>query len=259
MDRVQASMLMGGVVERRVIPNGVDLEVFHPADKGSARERLDIPQDARVLLMVANRIRDNLCKDYGTLHGALERMIDGKERGPILFLGVGEEGHGQAMGGAEVRFVPFVGDPRDLARYYRAADLYVHAAKADTFPTTILEALACGLPVVATAVGGIPEQVRGLDGLLEHAPWADLNPWGPEAATGLLVPPNQQEALATALSMLLSDRDRLRGLGENATADARGRFGLDRQVAAYTRWYGEILWGRGKEISVGCRAADGEG
>jgi glycosyltransferase involved in cell wall biosynthesis len=51
---------------------------------------------------------------------------------------------------------------RDVAKYYQAADLYVHAAVADTFLAS-LEALACGTPVVATGVGGIPEQIPNLD------------------------------------------------------------------------------------------------
>ena len=49
-----------------------------------------------------------------------------------------------------------------VAPYYQAADVYLHAAKADNFPRAVLEALCCGTPVVATAVGGIPEQVKGL-------------------------------------------------------------------------------------------------
>ena len=63
--------------------------------------------------------------------------------------------------------------------YYQAADIYIHAAKADTFPNVVLEALACGLPVVATAVGGIPEQI-------DHE------------RTGFLVPPGDAAGMAEA-------------------------------------------------------------
>ena len=47
-----------------------------------------------------------------------------------------------------------------LATYYQAADFLVHATKTDNFPTTILEAFACGLPVIGTDVGGVPEQIE---------------------------------------------------------------------------------------------------
>jgi len=53
-----------------------------------------------------------------------------------------------------IQFVPHTLDQRRVADYYRAADLYLHAARAETFPNTILEAMACGTPVIATAVGG---------------------------------------------------------------------------------------------------------
>ena len=70
--------------------------------------------------------------------------------------------------------------------FYQAADLYLHAAKAENLPTTILEALASGLPVVATAVGGIPEEVRSLAG----APGAWSGEGHPrDEATGVLVAP----------------------------------------------------------------------
>jgi len=68
----------------------------------------------------------------------------------------------ERIGQAEVKFVPYQSSPEDVAKYYQIADVYVHAARADTFPNTVLEALACGAPVVATAVGGIPEQIKGL-------------------------------------------------------------------------------------------------
>jgi glycosyltransferase involved in cell wall biosynthesis len=58
-----------------------------------------------------------------------------------------------------------------VARYYQAADLYVHAAPADTFPNTVLEALACGTPVVATAIAGIPEQVERRANRVLGASW----------------------------------------------------------------------------------------
>jgi glycosyltransferase involved in cell wall biosynthesis len=75
---------------------------------------------------------------------------------------LGENAPAEDVGGAELRFVPYQKDPETVARCYQAADVYVHAACAEVWGLTITEALACGTPVVATAVGGIPEQVKGL-------------------------------------------------------------------------------------------------
>src|SRR6185295_12663743 len=103
----------------------------------------------------------------------------------------------------------------------QAADVYVHAARAETFPNAILEALACGLPVVATAVGGIPEQVT------EH--------------TGVLVPAADAVAMASAIERILSDDTWRRCLGASASRDAAQRFDVRREAADYLRWYRAIL------------------
>ncbi|HEX6437968.1 MAG TPA: glycosyltransferase, partial [Candidatus Binatia bacterium] len=153
-------MLTSAVMETRVIPNGVDLSIFHPADKKDARSVLGIPQNALVILFTANAVRRNIWKDYRTVEDAVKLAATRTKEQNVLFLALGQEGKGERIGPAEVRFVRYQQDPEVVARYYQAADVYVHAARADTFPNTILEALACGTPVVATAVGGIPEQIE---------------------------------------------------------------------------------------------------
>jgi glycosyltransferase involved in cell wall biosynthesis len=109
-----------------------------------------------------------------------------------------------------------------VADYYRAADVYLHATRADTFPNVILEALACGTPVVATSVGGIPEQIE-------------------EGVTGFLTPPGDARAMATRIEQLLSDDALRRRFAAAAIESARRHFGLDRQINDYLAWYQEII------------------
>ena len=244
MDRVKQSVLAPSILGSAVIPNGVDLSVFRPGDRQRARATLSIPSDLPVLLFVAHRIRRNPWKDYLTLRGAVARVAAPPMARRILLLAVGEDGPSESLGAAEVQFLPFQDDPEAMARYYQAADLYVHAARVDSFPTTVLEALACGLPVVATAVGGIPEQVKSLDGL----PGGMAGPaYGPEEATGVLVPPGDTEAMAAAVGALLADAPLRIRLGANAAADTARRFGLDRQVGDYLAFYRRILAGRDED------------
>ena len=217
-DRVQASMLAAGTVEARVIPNGVDLRVFAPGDRAQARAQLGLPADADLLLFAANATRSNPFKDFATLEAVLERLGGRPRSRPLLFVSVGEDGPTRRLGHAELRMVGHVGAPSALVPFYRAADVYVHPARADTFPTTVLEALACGLPVVGSAVGGIPEQVA-------------------DGATGRVVPAGDAAAMAAAVEALLGDPVARAGFATRAREDAERRFDVERMVDDYLDWY----------------------
>ncbi|MBI4524939.1 MAG: glycosyltransferase [Deltaproteobacteria bacterium] len=115
----------------------------------------------------------------------------------------------------------------------------MHAAHADSFPNAVLEALACGTPVVATAVGGIPEQVKGLQET--GGPLAAVNYHGTAEATGILVPPRDSHGMASSCARLLNDAELYRCLSANAVSDAQQRFDLQRQADNYLEWYEHVL------------------
>jgi glycosyltransferase involved in cell wall biosynthesis len=222
MEKIGNSMLAPAVVESRVIPNGVDRTIFHPMDKAKVRSVLNIPQNAAVLLFVAYNVRHNMWKNYQTLEAAVSQVAEQWHAGKLLFLSLGGEARSEWIGQAEIRFVPYQKDPATVARYYQAADVYVHAAKADTFPNTVLEALACGKPVVATAVGGIPEQIR-------------------PSSTGFLTPPGDAQTMASHILELLSNEVLRGNMSAEATEDARRRFDLETQVDTYLAWYESLI------------------
>jgi glycosyltransferase involved in cell wall biosynthesis len=152
----------------------------------------------------------------------------------LLLLALGGSAPDQRIGNAIIRLVPYESEPRRVAAYYQAADAYLHAANADTFPTTILEALSSGRPVVATAVGGIPEQLRSL----AHADGAWAGASIPAAgATGVLVEAHDAVGMAAATTLLLRDDALRTRLGQNAAADAAQRFSLETQLDATLAWY----------------------
>lgn len=241
MQKVEQSMLAPAIEGAQVIPNGVDLSIFQAADRQEVRAALGIPHSAKVLLFTANGIRRNIWKDYQTMRTAVAMVAERLDGQNVLFIALGEDAPAERIGRAEVRFIPYQKDPKAVARYYQAADVYVHAARADTFPNTVLEALACGTPVVATAVGGIPEQVKGLKNADCGFRIADLSRYSEDAATGILVPPGDGEAMAHAIvTLLMDDALRIR-LGNNAAGDAQSRFDLNRQVRDYLAWYAAIF------------------
>jgi glycosyltransferase involved in cell wall biosynthesis len=234
LQKVRESMLAPTVRDARVIPTGIDLSIFQPSSKERSRAELSIPVGAKVLLFVANGGRRNMWKDYRVLASAFSRLVERHKREKIVLIALGDKKVGDANGQLDIRFAPHVRDPVEVAKYYQAADLYVHAAVADTFPRVILEALACGTPVVATGVGGIPEQIQDLDEA-HKSPAGEANP------TGVVVAPGDAEAMARGIERLLFDAELRRRLGENAVADSRVRFDLQKQATRYLEWYKELI------------------
>ena len=241
MQKVNDSMLSQAVKQARVIPYGTDLNVFKPGSKPDSRILLDLPLEADILIFTANRIRKNVFKDYRTMRSAIAQLAERRLQRPLVFIALGEDAPGERIGSAEIRFVPYQSDPAVVARYYQASDIYIHSAKADTFPNTVLEALACGTPVVATAVGGIPEQVKSLRTVDCQSGAAQPKAYDLSEATGLLVAPGDANMMAVSIGRILDDDTMRRCLGENAAKDARTRFDLQREVSNYLSWYEELL------------------
>jgi glycosyltransferase involved in cell wall biosynthesis len=214
MDMVERSVLAEAAVRREVIPNGVDLGLFSPGDRTQARQELGVAGDVQLVVFAAQGGRANEFKDFETLRAALGRLGV-----PVQAVALGDPVPGEEqVGRAVVRAIGAV-PPGEVARWLRAADLYVHPSRADTFPSGVLEALACGTAVVASRVGGIPEQLS--------------------EDTGVLVAPGDPVALAAAIEALLDDPARRARMAAAGAADARERFALERQIDAYVELYAE--------------------
>ena len=146
-----------GVDPRRIhhIPNGVDLSRFAPGDRAQARRSLGLAENGH-LLVAAGRLEpvkgyDRLLKALALVPDAHLTLVgDGSQRQAL-------EGLCRALGiEGRVRFAGTVAHER-LAPYFQAANLMVMSSHSEGWPTVIHEALACGAPVAAPAVGGIPE------------------------------------------------------------------------------------------------------
>ncbi|HBH80275.1 MAG TPA: group 1 glycosyl transferase [Nitrospira sp.] len=222
LHQVEQSILAPAIIQGRVIPNGVDLSHFCPGSQRVARTARGLPQDAAILLFVANQAKSNMFKDYRTVERCAITTAARYQHRKVLLLVLGEQGEPVVFENGEVQFIAFQRDANILAQYYQAADVYVHAAKSDTFPNTVLEALACGLPVVATAVDGIPEQIE-------------------ESQSGYLVQAGDADTMASRVIQLLSSEGLRTSMGTTAADIASRSFGIQRQVQAYLDWYEQIL------------------
>ena len=165
----------------RVIPNGVDLGSFAPRDRAEARRACDLPADRPVLLTVA------AVYAWKGQHMVVEALPGLLGRFPrLLYVMVGGTRPEETDYVAALRrrvtelgledHVRFAGQKphAELGRWFNAANVSVLATRSEGCPNVLLESLACGVPVVSTEVGGVPEIVRsGVDGIL--APYGDLD------------------------------------------------------------------------------------
>jgi D-inositol-3-phosphate glycosyltransferase len=195
-----------------VIHPGVDLEVFRPRDRGDVRRRLDVPQDATVV-MFAGRIQPLKAPDVllRAVHVLLEREPDLRARLVVPVVG-GPSGSGldhpgalaqlsERLGLADVvRFVPPVAQA-ELAEWYAAADLVAVPSFNESFGLVAVEAQASGTPVVAAAVGGLTTVVE-------------------DGRSGVLVDSHGAEDWADALARLVHDPELRERLARGAVAQA---------------------------------------
>jgi glycosyltransferase involved in cell wall biosynthesis len=143
------------------IPNAIDTHTFHPADKRKARQRLNLPEDKRVILFVSQKVTDER-KGMPYFVEAMQKLIeqhpDLRDNTVVALLG----SHSDEM--AAQMPVPafplgYVANEKSIASVYNAADAYVLPSLEDNLPNTIMEAMACGVPCVGFRVGGIPEMI----------------------------------------------------------------------------------------------------
>lgn len=154
----------------RAIPNGCDATIFHPRDRSDARAALGIDADAELVVYVGRLVPE---KGLRELLGAMATLAAQR---PKLQLALVGEGPMRAELDAKVAadptlrvHLPGAQGPHEVARWMAASDLVTLPSYSEGHPNVLVEALACGRPVVATPVGGIPEVVDADCGLLVAA------------------------------------------------------------------------------------------
>ena len=237
MKRVKNSVLANSIIDSKVINNGVDIDIFKVADRDMIRKRLNIDVDAFVGLFVANHFYTSKAKDFNTVLVSMRKLAENNKSKEFILIAIGEALGSERNDNLKIITLPFLTDRHKLAAYYQSADTYLHAAWTEVWGLTITEAMACGLPIIATATGGIPEQVKNLSGLgLEN-----YGEYSREVATGILVQEGNSNQMHKALSSLLHDQSIRRQLGDNSLSAVKENYSNHSMIEKYMDWYSNIL------------------
>jgi glycosyltransferase involved in cell wall biosynthesis len=200
----------------RVVPNGIPLSAFAPDADARARIRaeLGIPLGSFVVGTVGRLAPE---KDYPLLLRALSPALGDALR--LVIVGDGEcrDRLREAIPSERAAYVTLTGARRDVPALLAAFDLFALSSRTEGLPLAVPEAMASGLPVVVTAVGGLPSVVT--------------------RECGVLVPPGDAQALGGAIDALARDPARARAMGLAARRHALERFSIDRMADAYEAIY----------------------
>jgi glycosyltransferase involved in cell wall biosynthesis len=197
----------------RLIPNGVDTNIFKPLHKNFAREVLGLPIDKTILLFVSERLSVRR-KGFDLVQDLISRFYDQDQ---VLFCAVGIQ---DTQPQPNTIYLGAISDERLMGVVYAACDAFILPSREDNLPNVMMEALACGTPVIATPVGGIPDVVI-----------PDFN--------GLLAQDTTAEALYEALNSFLSRRSSFNSA--LIREDFLNKYTLEKQVSSYLELYAEIL------------------
>lgn len=222
---IREVLIAAGISAERIasVHSAVDRDRFRPlCNRGAFESTFDIKPPIRAIGMVARFIE---CKGHDHLFAAIPAIVAAFPNVRFLLFG---EGPLKPSLRAQVRsvgleaHVHFAGFRDDLERVLPCLDMLVHPADLEGLGVSLLQAAACGIPVVASAVGGIPDVVRN-----------DVN--------GILLPSLDPQALARAVIELLNDPDRARRLGAGGRALIEREFSIAAMVEGNLRAYRRVL------------------
>lgn len=207
-----------------VIYNGIDLSPFGHGCNGrlTTRQEMGVGTDDLVIIQVA---RLDALKDHATAIQTLAQVVQFRPNARLVLVGEGPELAGIQQLVRERGLEPnvrFMGLRRDVPRLLRAADLFLLSSKSEGIPLTVIEAMAAGLPVVSTNVGGVSE-------IIDHG------------QTGLLAPAGDADKLATNILELIRKPElhaRVASLGQQRASTL---FSESRMHDEYSRLFEEMI------------------
>jgi len=204
-----------------VIPNGLDTEVFHPADKQASRRSLGLPDDKSIILFGAVGGTKDPNKGFHLLVPALQSL--GERFPDSLAVIFGSDANEPLPDlGMPVVSLGRINDDKKLATVYSAADVFVAPSMLENLSNTVMEAMACGTPCVSFRQGGVVD-------LVDHE------------VSGYLAKPYDVEDFAEGIAWILEDKDRHASLAEYTRRKILAEFSLELMSRRYVDLYRGLL------------------
>lgn len=206
-----------------VIPNGIDTEKYKPLDKATARAAYNLPQDKNLILFSAMSASTEKRKGNQYLMPALLRMSHAGwgSKAELVIIGETEPEIPPDLG-MKVHYIGRLHDEISQVMLYSAADVVVAPSMQENLSNTVMESLACGTPVVAFNIGGMPD-------MIDHQ------------KNGYLAMPFESDDLARGMMWVLENKDRHKMLSQRARQSVVERYALELVANRYLALYESIL------------------
>jgi glycosyltransferase involved in cell wall biosynthesis len=221
---VATELEAGGIDPEKIwrIPNSVDTARFRPVspeEKLALRRKLGLPERACIVIYTGRLVSYKglplllrVWKDVAAQHDHVYLLLVGP--GSLDIHNCEAELRQYVQQEQLEKSVRFTGEVRNVEEFLQAADIFVFPTESEAFGISLVEAMACGLAVVSTAVGGVRDIVR-------------------DGQSALVVPPGDMHCLQGALDALLGDSDLRRRLGANAQRWPFERYGTEEVISKY--------------------------
>ena len=219
------------------IKYSININKFRSKDKTQIRKKLKIPKNIFVIMTTAVGILSNPFKDFKTLYNAYTSIL--RKRNDFLLIAVGDKASNLKSQNFSKKFIFTNPTPQseELIEYYSCADLYIQSSNIETWGLAISEALSCGLPVIASAVGAIPEQIKGFTRGNTNDP---LNFYSINKANGLLFEKNDEESLYEMIMWMFLNKNKMKLLSNNARSFAKKELDINNSVSQYIDYYNSL-------------------
>jgi glycosyltransferase involved in cell wall biosynthesis len=208
-----------GHLDVNCIPNGIETDIFRPLDRAALRQRMNIPQEVQVLLVLGEARK-------GT--GRLARIFSGLAKDVcknLYLIMVGDEIPAELvhlLGVERTLSTGYVASPERMAELYGVSDLFLLPTEADNLPNTLLESISCGTPAVTFNVGGCPDVIRHLK-------------------TGYVAKVGDDADFAAGIGTLLQDKALLDAIRVNCRRLAEDEYSVEVATGRYYSLYKSLV------------------